>query len=298
MELRHLRYFVAVVDDLSITRAAERLNIAQPALSQQIKNLEQEVGTPLLQRFSRGVALTEPGRAFAEDARAILAAVDRATTRARRIAGGDVGQIRIGFTGSASFHPFVTGAIRDYRALYPEVQVELVEEVTASLLLAFEDRRVDVAFMRPGRGETDHLWSHHLFDEAMVVALPAAHPLAACDSLALPALANEAFIVYPRQNGRVLYDSIMSACAAAGFTPRIAQNAPQLSSVVNLVETGIAIAIVPQSMARLATEGVRYRPITPPTPTAPMVLVRAPEPETPHATIFTTLVLDRLHRSA
>ncbi|GJD62144.1 Hca operon transcriptional activator HcaR [Methylobacterium frigidaeris] len=295
MELRHLRYFVAVADDLSITRAAERLNIAQPALSHQIKSLETEIGTALLQRLSRGVALTEPGRAFADDARAVLAAVDAAKTRARRIATGDVGQIRIGFTSSASFHPLVTGAIRDYRSAYPDVQVELLEETTASLLAAFRAGRVDVAFMRPGEGEADELWARHLFDEPMVVALPATHRLAAeAGAVGLADLSNEGFIVYPRRNGRALYDGIMAACAAAGFSPHIAQNAPQLASVVNLVATGIALAIVPRSMARLATEGVRYRPILGPVPVAPMTLVRHPAPEMPHPRIFTDLVLARV----
>lgn len=299
MELRHLRYFVAVADDLSITRAAERLNIAQPALSHQIKSLETEIGTVLLQRLSRGVALTEPGRAFADDARAVLAAVDAATIRARRIATGDVGQIRIGFTSSASFHPLVTGAIRDYRSAYPDVQVELLEETTASLLAAFRAGRVDVAFMRPDEGEVDDFWARHLFDEPMVVALPATHRLATgTDGVELSDLANEGFIVYPRRNGRALYDGIMAACAAAGFSPRIAQNAPQLASVVNLVATGIALAIVPRSMARLATEGVRYRPILGPAPVAPMTLVRQPAPEMPHPRIFTELVLARVKGGA
>lgn len=295
MELRHLRYFVAVADDLSITRAAERLNIAQPALSHQIKSLETEIGTALLQRLSRGVALTEPGRAFADDARAVLAAVDAAKSRALRIATGDVGEIRIGFTSSASFHPLVTGAIRDYRSAYPDVQVELVEETTASLLAAFRAGRVDVAFMRPDEGEVDDLWARHLFDEPMVAALPATHRLAAEPGpVGLADLSGEGFIVYPRRNGRALYDGIMAACAAAGFSPRIAQNAPQLASVVNLVATGIALAIVPRSMARLATEGVRYREIAGAGPVAPMTLVRHPAPEMPHARIFTDLVLARV----
>lgn len=294
MELRHLRYFVAVAEDQSVTRAASRLNIAQPALSHQIKSLEEEIGTQLLQRLSRGVSLTEPGRLFAEEARAILAAVEAAKTKARRAAAGEFGQIRIGFTGSASFHPFVTRAIRDYRETYPNVEVELLEETTSSLLLAFKSGRVDVAFMRPAPGEVDHLWSRHLFDEPMVVAIPITHELASAEEIGLPALAEEAFIFYPRRNGRALYDSIMAACEAAGFTPRIAQDAPQLTSVVNLVATGIAIAIVPKSMARLAMEGVRYRPISGGRPTACLALVRLHTPETPLAQIFADMTLAQI----
>jgi DNA-binding transcriptional LysR family regulator len=294
LELRHLRYFTAVAEDLSVTRAASRLNIAQPALSHQIKSLEEEIGTPLLHRLSRGVALTEPGELFAEDARAILAAVETAKTRARRAAAGELGLIRIGFTGSASFHPFVTGAIRDYRAAYPDVEVELVEEPTASLLAGFKAGRLDVAFLRPVPGEVDHLWSRHLFDEPMVAAIPAAHPFAGADAIPLSDLAEEAFIFYPRRNGRALYDAIMLACEAAGFTPRVAQDAPQLTSVVNLVATGIAISIVPASMGRLATGDVRYIPLADRPPQAPMVLVRAETPGTPLADAFIKLTLAQL----
>jgi DNA-binding transcriptional LysR family regulator len=179
MELRHLRYFVAVAEDLSVTRAASRLNIAQPALSHQVKSLEEEVGTPLLHRLPRGVALTGPGALFAEDARAILAAVEAAKTRARRAAAGELGLMRIGFTGSASFNPFVTGAIRDYRAAFPDVEIELLEEPTAALLAGLKAGRLDVAFLRPLPGEVDGLWSRHLFDEPMLAAVPASHPVAA-----------------------------------------------------------------------------------------------------------------------
>lgn len=297
MELRHLRYFVAVADDGSVTRAAARLNIAQPALSQQIKSLEEEVGTPLLRRLSRGVVLTAPGAFFAEDARAILASVDAAKTRARRAASGELGSIRIGFTGSASFHPFVTGAIRDYRAAYPDVEVDLTEEPTTLLIAALRAGRLDVAFLRPGVGEVDGLWSQHLFDEPMVAAVPAGHPLADAATVRLSDLAGEAFIFYPRRNGRALHDAVVSACEAAGFTPRVAQDAPQLTSVVNLVATGIAIAIVPASMGRLATDAVRYLHFSDRTPRAPMVLVRASGQDARLARHFTELTLAQLGRN-
>lgn len=296
MELRHLRYFVAVADELSITRAASRLNVAQPALSHQIKNLEHEVGAQLLLRLSRGVALTGPGMLFAEDARAILARVNAAAGRARRAAAGELGRICIGFTGSASFHPSVTGAIRDFRTTFPDVHVDLVEEPTADLLAGLKAGRVDAAFMRPAPGEVDNFWSRHLLDEPMVVAAPAAHPIATRDSVGLPELAGEAFIFYPRRNGRGLHDRIVSACEAAGFTPRVAQDAPQLTSVVNLVATGIALSIVPASMNRLATEGVKYLRIEGTAPTAPMALVRPRSPDNPAGEAFAKVTLARFDR--
>ena len=294
LELRHLRYFVAVADELNVTRAAARLNVAQPALSHQIRDLEREVGTPLLHRLGRGVALTPPGEFFAADARAILAAVHAATTRARRAAAGELGSIRIGFVGSASFNPIVTGAIRDYRAAFPGVQVELVEEPTADLIASLRSGRADVAFLRPAPGEGDGLWSRHLLDEPMLVALPVRHPLAGNDRIALADLAAEPFILYPRRNGRALHDAIVFACEAAGFTPLVAQDAPQLTSVVNLVATGIALAIVPASMARLSMEEVRYVAIEGAAPTAPMSLMRPHKPDNPLCDAFVNLVLSRL----
>lgn len=293
MELRHLRYFVAVADELNVTRAASRLNVAQPALSHQIKNLEREVGAPLFARLSRGVALTAPGTRFAEDARAILAAVHAASERARRAAAGEVGRICIGFTGSASFHPSVTGAIRDYRTAYPDVHVDLVEEPTTDLLAGLKAGRVDAAFVRPAPGEVDAFWSRHLLDEPMVVAAPAGHPVAGRGTVALAELAGEAFILYPRRNGRGLHDRIMAACEAAGFTPRVAQDAPQLTSVVNLVATGIALSIVPASMDRLATEGVTYLRIQENAPTAPMALARPRTRDNPAGEAFAAVASAR-----
>ena len=294
MELRHLRYFVAVADDLSVTRAAAQLNIAQPALSHQIKSLEREIGTQLLQRLARGVALTGPGELFAADARAILAAVGSATSRARLAAAGGIGTIRIGFVGSASFHPFVTGAIRDYRAAYPDVQIELVEEPTANLIAGLKAGRVEVAFLRPAAGDAGGLSVRHLFDEPMVVAVPLGHPLSGSHSVALAALAGEPFIFYPRRNGRALYDAIVFACESAGFTPLIAQDAPQLTSVLNLVATGIAIAIVPASMKRLSKEEVRYVAIEGKVPVAPMSLARPGKSNSLLSDLFVDLVLSRL----
>lgn len=293
MELRHLRYFVAVADELSVTRAASRLNIAQPALSHQIKSLEQEVGTALLHRLPRGVALTGPGTLFADDARAILAAVGAATARARRAAAGEVGTIRIGFVGSASFNPFVTGAIRDYGTAFPDVEIELVEEPTGSLITSLKAGRVDVAFLRPASGDRDGLWSRHLFDEPMIIAVPVTHPLAERKSVPLSELADEAFIFYPRRNGRALYDAIVHACEAAGFTPHVAQDAPQLTSVVNLVATGIAIAIVPVSMARLSMYEVRYLSIDGMAPAASMSLMRGPKSNSRLCDAFIDLVVSR-----
>ncbi len=262
MELRHLRYCVAIADEESFSRASLRLRIAQPALSRQIKAIEEEIGVTLFQRLPRGAALTEAGRIFIDEARAVLASVEAAVQKARRAQRGEVGLLRIGFTASASFNPFVTRAIRDFRRLNPHVEIELVEEATASLLARFNANRLDVAFMRPAPGEVDHLWSMHVLDEPLMVAMPSEHPQAARQRVDLRLLAHEDFIIYPRQNGRALFDLIISVCRDVGFSPKVLQIAPQMTSIVNLVATGIGLSIVPASIAQVTTPGVVYRPLS------------------------------------
>lgn len=292
MDLRHMRYCIAIAEEASFTRASQRLRIAQPALSRQIKAVEQEIGFEIFQRLSHGVALTDPGRVFIAGARATLAEAQAAIQNARRAGRGELGLLRIGFTGSASFNPFVTGAIRDFRTAYPDVEVELVEEATASLLERFAAGRLDVAFMRPAPGEVDHLWSQRAVTEPLVVAMPVAHPQARKRGVALQALADDAFILYPRSNGRALFDLIVAACQRAGFSPKILQVAPQLTSVVNLVATGIGISIVPASMAQVATAGVVYRPLVK-APKVSITLVRNAADEPRSAVIFADLVRAR-----
>ena len=290
MELRHLKYCVAIADEESFSRASIRLRIAQPALSRQIKAIEEEIGVVLFQRLPRGVALTGAGRIFIDEARAVLATVESAVQKARRAQRGEVGLLRIGFTGSASFNPFVTRAIRDFRRLNPHVEIELVEEATASLLARFNANRLDVAFLRPAPGEVDHLWSMHVLDEPLVVAMPSEHPQAARKRVDLKRLAHEDFILYPRQNGRALFDLIISVCRDVGFSPKLLQIAPQLTSIVNLVATGIGLSIVPASIAQVTTPGVVYRPLRSTSARAELTLVRTPSEELRPALVFTDLV--------
>lgn len=273
MELRHLRYFLAVAEEAGFTRAAARLGIGQPPLSQQIQQLEREVGAPLFNRLPRGVSLTETGHRLLQDAQGILAQVDQAVGNARRAARGEVGAIRIGFTSSASFNPFVTSAIRDYSRTHPEVGVILLEETTAHLLGLFGAQRLDAAFVRPAPGETGRLPARLLLREEMLVALPEGHALADRRSVPLAALADEPFILYPRRNGRALHDAIVGACQAAGFSPRVGQEAPQMGSTVTLVAAGVGISIVPASMGHLRTPGVTFRKIKGGGPRAEMSLV-------------------------
>jgi DNA-binding transcriptional LysR family regulator len=274
MELRHLRYFVAVAEESHITRAAERLGIQQPPLSQQIQALERELETQLFRRKPRGVELTPAGEALLDEARAILARADEAVAAVKRTARGEAGRIGIGFTSSASFHPFLPRAIRTFREAHPLVALTLEESGTTELVDALRARSLDVAFVRSPVGESDDLFIRPLLEEAMVAALPSGHPLSASrDPLPLAALARDTFILYRRPVGPGLHDAIVAACDRAGFSPTIGQEAPRMLSTLSLVAAGLGVTVVPASMSRLEAEGVAYRPLDASAPlTAPLNL--------------------------
>ena len=273
MELRHLRYFLAIAADRHFTRAARKLGIAQPPLSQQIRQLEEEVGTRLFTRTTRGVALTAAGEAFLPHAEAALREVERARTAARRTSHGELGTIRIGFTSAASLNPLVPAAISSFRNAFPEVELRLVVQPTTPLLAQISQDVIDVAFVRPTQTERESLHAIPLPDERLWVALPTGHALVARKRIRLGELSNEPFILYPRANGSLLYDSIIAACQTAGFSPRVVQEAPQMASMVSLVAAGVGVTLVPESVCQLRPAGVRYLPIHGQTPVAMLWLV-------------------------
>jgi DNA-binding transcriptional LysR family regulator len=288
MELRHLRYFIAVAEEGHITRAAERLGMQQPPLSQQIRALERELDVQLLRRKPRGVELTEAGRALLADARAILAHIDHAFATTRRTARGEQGRITVGFTSSAPFHPFVPRVIRAFRDSFPLIALTLEEGGTVELIDDLRRERVDAAFIRTQVTDPLGLTVDALLQEAMLVALPSTHPLAGSAPAAVPlgaaakapqspalplaALAAETFVVYRRRSGPGLYDAIFAACHAAGFSPLVGQEAPRIVSTLNLVAAGLGIAIVPASLQRMQMDGVVYRRLTGTQPRAPLLL--------------------------
>jgi len=264
MELRHLRYFVAVAEEGHVTRAAERLGIQQPPLSQQIRALETELDVQLFHRKPRGVELTPAGHAFFDKAKSILARVGDAVAATKRAARGEEGRIGIGFTSSASFHPFVPRAIRAFREQNPLVALALDESGTTELAAALRAKAIDAAFIRSPVGESPEITVRSLLDEPMVAALPRGHPLAAdADPLPLNALAGEIFILYRRPVGPGLHDAIIAACDRAGFSPTIGQEAPRMLSTLSLVAAGLGVTVVPASMGRLAAEGITYRRLDP-----------------------------------
>jgi len=279
MELRHLRYFVAVAEEAHITRAAERLGIQQPPLSQQIRALERELDVQLFRRKPRGVELTDAGQAFLERARAILDQVERAFATTRRTARGEQGRVVVGFTSSAPFHPFVPRVIRAFREISPLVSLVLEESGSSELVQGLHNEEIDAAFIRSPLADVVGLVVRPLLEEDMVVALPAGHSLASPsgDALSLSALANETFILYKRPGGPGLYDTIITACRGAGFSPRVGQEAPRIISTLNLVAAGLGVSIVPASLQRLQMDGVIYRPLSDsPGLKAPLILACRP----------------------
>lgn len=273
MELRHLRYFVAIASERHFTRAAAKLGIAQPPLSQQIRQLEDELGTRLFTRTARGVVLTAAGEAFLPHAEAAIRDVERATSDARRVSRGDLGTLRVGFTSAASLNPLVPKVISAFRRSYPDVELRLVVHPTTLLLAQLSQDIIDAAFARPTTTQRESLRALPLPSEHLWIAVPTGHPLASRKRIRLSVLRNEPFILYPRANGSLLYDSIIAACQNAGFSPRIVQEAPEMASMVGLVAAGVGVTLVPESIRQLRPTGVRYVRISGQTPLAMLWLV-------------------------
>jgi DNA-binding transcriptional LysR family regulator len=261
MELRHLRYFLAVAEELNVTRAAARIGIAQPPLTQQIKALEAELGVELFHRVGRRIEISSAGAVFLEETRAILDRVAHATARAQRAGRGEIGKLRVGFTSSASFSPFVTEVLKTFRAEWPEVEVALEEHRTALLTEALKADRLDAAFVRPPLVD-DALAVRWLATEPLVAAVPVAHAMAGRRSVRLAELRGDPLILYPRRGGSGLSDQITSECLRLGFSPKVGQEAPELAAAINFVAAGMGVAVVPACMRHLRPDAVRFLTLT------------------------------------
>jgi len=266
MELRHLRYFIAVAEEGHITRAAERLGMQQPPLSQQIRAIERELDVQLFRRKPRGVELTDAGCALLDEARAILMRLDHAVDATRRTARGERGRISVGIASTAHFHPFVPRVIRAFHETFPLVSMKLQEGGTSYLIEQLQNDHIDIAFVRKLFAPVEGLVVNHLLDEAMLIALPRGHALTQTRAvrhapLPLKALSAETFVLYRRPEGPGLTDEIIAACRAAGFNPHVGHEAPRPASALNFVAAGFGISIVPASLQRMHLDGVAYRPL-------------------------------------
>jgi DNA-binding transcriptional LysR family regulator len=272
MELRHLRYFIAVAEELHFTRAAERLGINQPPLSMQIRQLEQELGTPLFRRLTRGVELTDSGALLLQEARRIIDQVQRTKELVQSRARGETGHIRVGFASATYFQPLVLRTIRAYRDRFPGVTLSAEQNVTPRLAVGLSRGEIDVAFVRPPLTEGEGLALELLADEPMIIVLPASHPLAAERTAPLAALAGEKFIFTPRAADPGLYDGLIASCQRAGFSPILGEEAPQIPSIVHMVAAGFGVSVVPQGIQQIHAEGAVYLRIQGTAPRAPIGL--------------------------
>jgi DNA-binding transcriptional LysR family regulator len=280
MDLQRLRYFVAVAEERHITRAAARLGMAQPPLSQQIRILENELDTRLFERLPKGVALTPAGEVLLQDARALLDAAERAGRRARRVGAGAEGELVGGFTTSAALHPSVPRLLRAYHEAHSAISFDLHESNAAELTEAVLTDRLDFAMMRAPVARPSTLSFIDLGSERLLVALPSNHHLPLRKSrngmpkIAMAALADQNFILVRRRAAPGLYANIIEACRLSGFEPRIVGEVSRMLTNLNLVAAGIGVSCVPESMCQVANHGAVYA--IPEAPAAARNLLRAP----------------------
>jgi len=265
MELRHLRYFVAVATELHFGRAAKALHISQPPLSMQIRALEQELGVTLLNRTRRHVSMTRAGKAFLHDANQILERVDHATLTARRAARGEIGELVAGFISVADYNllPLV---LREFRRRFPLVTLSLRELTTDAQIAELMEGRIDVGFLLPPVSEPT-IQSVAILREPLIAAISERHPLADEGAvISLAALSGTPFIMTPRHMAPGLYDDIVSFCRSAGFSPQVTQEAIQMQTIISLVSAEMGVALVPASLQNLQRTGVIYKRLKEPSP--------------------------------
>ncbi|WP_233842486.1 LysR family transcriptional regulator [Dyella sp. 2HG41-7] len=286
-DFRQLRYFVAVAEELSFTRAAQRLHLSQPPLSQQIQALEQELGVKLLERDKRNVALTAPGRLFLEQARQILAMADDARAQVAEAAAGFSGQLKLAYTVSVSFHPALPQTLLRLGQNAPNVRVWLTEMYTEPQFVALRNGQIDVGFVRDVPTHEDDAYAIRLdvIDrEPLLLAMPENHRLAGRSSVELGEVAGDPFVIQPRELAATLYDRLVRLASKAGFHPVIRQHAQQINGLVALVSAGIGLSLVPASMQAVKLPGVSYVPLA--DPDAYLLLAVASRAENPSPVVL------------
>lgn len=259
LELRHLRYFVAVAEELHFGRAAQRLGMAQPPLSQQIQRLEQIIGARLFERTSRRVQLTDAGNALLPDARRLLAGAAAALLAARRAGRGEQGELRVAFAATVMFLA-LPEIIRAFRDRFPGVHLDLREMPTGPQLAGIKAGEIDIGFVREPEPDPE-LDIVTVMREPLRIAVPKGHPLASRATISVRHLADEPFVLFPAELAPGLHAQVMALCRAAGFTPRVVEESRELYTSVSLVEAGIGVSILPASVEKLGWRGVRYRAI-------------------------------------
>ncbi|MCK9259113.1 MAG: LysR substrate-binding domain-containing protein [Azoarcus sp.] len=262
MELRHLRYFVAVAEELSFTRAAERMHIGQPPLSMQIRDLESELGVLLFERTRRKVTLTQAGARLLVRARNILAAATEASEEMRRVAGGEVGELRIGFTSSLPYTNTLPDVLYAYRRRFPGVHLQLREMFSVEQFDALARGGLDIGLVRSGvPNAPSGIAVREIGRDPLRIVINAAHALAGEPALNFADLSNEDFITFPNDAGTGLPMILRALCRAAGFEPRVVQLAREATTQIGLVAAGLGLALLPAPMECVRIPRVRYLPI-------------------------------------
>ncbi|MEG0828087.1 MAG: LysR family transcriptional regulator [Acinetobacter sp.] len=267
MDFHKLKAFVAVVEESNISRAAIRMNMQQPPLTRIIQQLEQELGATLLKRLPRGVEVTEAGKALYQEALTILAHAQAIPKRVQNIAQGLEGQINIGFTNSVGLHSFLPALLRQFREAFAAVSIHLEEDGSNSLIDSIINEKNDIVFLRKPAPIGLGLNSLHILDEPLIVAMPNNHPLAGVNTpIQLLGLEPYDFVLYRRLAGQDLFDNILASCYQAGFSPNIVQEAPRLTSSLNLIAAGIGLSIVPEAIRDFWNKQIVYKTLQADTP--------------------------------
>ncbi|CAI8763960.1 LysR family transcriptional regulator [Kosakonia sp. YIM B13611] len=260
IELRHLRYFIAVAEELHFGHAAARLNISQPPLSQQIQILEQQVGARLLARTNRSVSLTPAGRQFLADSRQILSQVDEAAARAMRLHQGETGELRIGFTSSAPFIKAVSDTLSSFRQRYPDVHIQTREINTREQISPLNEGLLDLGLMRNTPLPETLAWEV-ILREPLLAMIHKDHPLALRSAVSLVELAQEPFVFFDPHVGTGLYDEILGLMRRYQLTPTITQEVGEAMTIIGLVAAGLGVSILPASFRRVQLTEMRWVPI-------------------------------------
>ncbi len=261
MDLRRIRHFVVLAETLSFRRAAARLHMAQPPLSVSIQKLEAELGTRLFVRETTGVSLSPSGRALLGEARKLLFHGSQLGDMARHIVEGTGGTLQIGFVGTTTYG-MLQRLVPVFRAEYPGVELVLREATSVAIVQQVEDKVLDIGLLRTPLLQATSAALVPLENDVFVAALPRGHAMGAHSSLQLSDLASESFVMYAAHSAAGLHSAAMLACQAAGFVPRIAQQAVQVQTLLALVESGLGVALVPSVMQRYVSDKILYRPLT------------------------------------
>ena len=290
MELRHLRYFLAVAEELHFGRAAARLHISQPPLSQQIRSLEKELQAPLFHRTKRHVELTNAGRVFLGDARALVAQAEQAAGKAQRASRGEIGQLLVACDLWADF---LNGAsiIRSFARRHPEVEVELRDLTAMEQIAALEGGRIHVGILRPPV-QSKALISERLLSETLVVAFPRGHRFKSYGRVVWSALVDEPYVLFSRRRAPAFDALVARACHDAGVSLRVKYEVEHPQTILAIVEAGLGISLVPASLQLARRAGIAYRPLSPPGPELETVIAWRRDSELPLVQAFVRVARD------